>query len=131
LNESFCLASSCARDVALSAISGGIYPYSNDGQPFPILGGDYTIRIDKATRLALALGSVSVFLPARLDGVHSNGATWRTTPQVGKPLYRFPQDKHIEPICLMSVSLWICVSRVEPAAEMTGPLHSLQVDADR
>ncbi len=40
LNESFCLVSSCARDVALSAISGGIYPYSSDGPLFPIHGGD-------------------------------------------------------------------------------------------
>jgi hypothetical protein len=70
------------------------------------------------------------FLLAKFGRFHSNGAMWRIAPDAGKLAYRFPQDRHIEPIWVMLVCLSISFSRVDPAAEITGPLHSLQVDAE-
>jgi hypothetical protein len=126
LKDQFCLFSFFAQGAVLSATSAGIYLHFNDGRLSPIHGGEqagYMVGANCGVRIC--------FLLARFGSFHSNGAMWRTAPDAGKLAYRFPQDKHIEPICVMLVCLSISLSRVEPAAEITGPSHSLQVDADR
>ena len=78
----------------------------------------------------------SVLTPANKNEVAAHKRTQNISAcendwTVGGEPWGLPHDKQIEPICLMSVSRWISVSRMAKEPEITGPLHATQVYAQR